>query len=197
MITGPKSGSKAWWKTLPGQLSAAAVILAAGAGLVVALHQAGYFAPETQPPVPPAAQSKGAPQTAPDDPNASSMAGMTSRQLALPPTTEARFGDEAFKLLSAHVEPYSPDQVLLQLTISLTNDGRTPAHFWAASFRLEVGRTLQVPANDLDRLVEPGKSQQDEIDFVVPATASTAGLQMGNVGPGKPTIPVSLQPQLP
>ncbi len=43
--------SKGWWQTLPGLLTAAAAIITAVTGLLVAVHQTGFF--DRSPQLPP------------------------------------------------------------------------------------------------------------------------------------------------
>jgi hypothetical protein len=75
----------------------------------------------------------------------------------------------------------------------MTNNDRFDANFWAASFRLLVGGSLEAPTNNLDDLVSAHSTKEGDIEFVIPENVSTAGLQMGDVGDGKPTLSISLQ----
>jgi hypothetical protein len=76
----------------------------------------------------------------------------------------------------------------------MTNNDRYDANFWAASFRLLVDGSLQSPTNNLDELVSSHSAKEGDIEFVVPANISTVGLQMGDIGDGKPMITINLQP---
>lgn len=197
MSRDPESDSKGWWQTLPGILTAGAAFLTAIGGLLVAIHQTGFFnrspqpAPQTQsasrPPGPNAIDAGGAAA------NPSPGATTASRPLRLPETTEVRSGDNVFKLLSARLDPYSLDKVTLHLIVRMTNNGRFPANFWADSFRLTAGGNLQAPTNYLNQLIAPSSTQEGDVEFVIPASASAVGIQMGDVGGGKPTIPINLQ----
>jgi hypothetical protein len=104
-------------------------------------------------------------------------------------------GDAVYKLLSADLENYSPGQSALHLRVRMTNNGRYGANFWAASFRLLVNDMLEPPLGDLDEVVASNSAKEAEIIFVVPANATTAGLQMGDVGEGKPTISLNVSPR--
>jgi len=106
--------------------------------------------------------------------------------------TEVRSGQAVFKLLAARVDPYSPDKVSLHLTVGMTNNASYPANFWAASFRLSVNGTLQAPDNDLNQLLPSNSSKEGDVEFVIPAATSSAGLQMGDVGDSKPAITITL-----
>lgn len=75
----------------------------------------------------------------------------------------------------------------------MTNNNRFDANFWAASFRLSSNGTLIAPNSDLDELVASNSSKEAEIEFILPDDLASAGLQMGDVGEGKPTIPLVLK----
>jgi len=189
-----KPESKGWWQTLPGLLTAAAAIITAVTGLLVAVHQTGFFDRSPQPP--PQTQSKSLPVGKSEAAGAATppAAGVTaSRQLTLPEMTEVRFGQSVFKLVSARLDPYSPDKVSLVFTIRMTNNDRFDTNFWSPSFRLLAGGLLQSPTNNLNELLASNSSKQGDVEFVIPANISTVGLQMGDVGEGKPTITISLQ----
>jgi hypothetical protein len=195
----PESESKGWWQTLPGLLTAAAGIITALTGLLVAVHQTGFFDRSRQP----ASQAQSEPRPVADSPHpvqtetaatAPVTGTSTSRILTLPENTEVRSGQAVFKLLSARLDPYRPDKVSLHLTVRMTNNDRYDANFWAASFRLLVDGSLQSPTNNLDELVSSHSAKEGDIEFVVPANISTVGLQMGDIGDGKPMITINLQP---
>ena len=199
MSRDPESESKGWWQTLPGLLTAAAGIITALTGLLVAVHQTGFFDRSPQP----VSQARSEPRPAADSPHpmptesaaAAPLAGTsTSHALTLPENTEVRSGQTVFKLLSARLDHYSQDKVSLHLIVRMTNNDRFDANFWAASFRLLVDGSLQSPTNDLDELVSSHSAKEGDVEFVIPANISTAGLQMGDVGDGKPTITINLQP---
>lgn len=184
-----ESESKGWWQTLPGLLTAAAAIITAVTGLLVAVHQTGFFDHSSQPPSEMQTKSHTVEGAA-----TSSSTGLTaSRPLNLPENTEVRMGEDVFKLLSARLDPYSPDKVSVRFIVRMTNNGPYDANFWAASFRLLVDGSLQAPTNSLDELVSSHSSKQGDIEFVIPASLSTVGLQMGDVGDGKPVITINLQ----
>ena len=189
MSEAPKSESKGWWQTLPGLLTAAAGIITAITGLLVAVHQTGLFDRSSHP----AVQTQSIPhplgQVAPPTP-----ANPTaSRPLLLPANTEVRSGQAVYKLLSARLDPYAPGKSSLHLTIRMTNNDRFDANFWAASFRLLADGSLQAPENNLDELVTAHSAKEGDIEFIIPSNIATVGLQMGDVGDGKPTLPINLQ----
>ena len=194
-----ESNAKGWWQTLPGVLTALAAIITAITGLLVAVHQAGFFGRSPQAP----AQIQGKAQPAGDSPrpieaqsaavSPPSASTTSSRPLTLPENTQVKSGDAVYKLLSARLEPYSPDKVSLHLSVRMTNNGRFPANFWSDSFRLLVDGALQAPTNSLNELIPSKSSKDGEVEFVIPGSVSTVGLQMGDVGDGKPTIAINLR----
>jgi len=195
----PEAESKPWWQTLPGLLTAGAAIITAVTGLLVAMHQTGFFDRGHQTPV--QSQSSSQPvgerakpveaQSAASRPAASTP---SSGSLKLPEMSQVRMGDTViYKLLSARVEPYSPDKVSLRLRVRMTNNGRYDANFWSSSFRLLVDGALQPPTNSLNEIAASNSSKDGDVEFVVPANVSTVGLQMGDVGEGKGTIELNLQ----
>ena len=101
MSQGPEPASQSWWKTLPGLLTAAAATITAITGLIVAVHQTGFFdhgpQPSTQVRTQPAA-----PNPSTQMPSSANQTG--SRLLVLPANTEVHSGQSVYKLLSARLE---------------------------------------------------------------------------------------------
>ncbi|HEY4381031.1 MAG TPA: hypothetical protein VGN01_11850 [Acidobacteriaceae bacterium] len=185
--------SKGWWKTLPGLLTAAAAIITAVTGLLVALHQTGlltHSAP-AQTASQLAVQDSASTQTSSGFTPAA-VGSSSSRSLALPQINEVTSGQSVFKLLSAHVNPYSIDKVAVRFTVRMTNNASYPANFWANSFRLSVNGALEAPNNDLNELLPANSTKEGDVEFVIPANTSTIGLQMGDVGDGKPTLAIAI-----
>lgn len=75
----------------------------------------------------------------------------------------------------------------------MVNNGRFNANFWGASFRLLVDGVPRAPDNSLDELVESHSAKEGVVEFVIPDTVNDVGLQVGEVGEGKPTLPISLK----
>jgi hypothetical protein len=191
-----QSESKVWWQTLPGLLTAAAAILTAVTGLLVALNQIGLFH-HAQPPAPvPSTTSESAPgsssSAAPASGTQAPAANPASQSLPLPASASLLTDSALYTLLSANVSSYAPGQLALDLTVRMTNRSGYDANFWAASFRLAVNGALVAPSNDLDELVPASSTKDAEVEFVIPANTTTAGLQMGDVGPGKPALALRL-----
>jgi hypothetical protein len=195
----PEPESKPWWQTLSGLLTAGAAIITAVTGLLVAVHQTGCLDRSAKSPTPSESRPQPAGEkTRPTDVQSAAShpaaSVPSSRLLTLPEMSQVRMGDTIiYKLLSARVEPYSPDKVALRLKVRMTNNGNYPANFWSSSFRLLVDGALQAPTNLLDEILASNSSKDGDVEFVVPANVSTVGLQMGDVGEGKGTIDLNLQ----
>lgn len=186
-----ESKPKGWWQTLPGLLTAVATVVTAVTGLLVALHQAGCLARGTQPAV--SAQSEPHPIGAGSAASSPSTGVAASESLAIPANAEVYSEQAVYQLLSARLVPYSPEKVSLHFAVRMTNKDEFDLNFWAASFRLAVNGSLQSPTNNLDEIVPAHGAKEGDVEFVVPANVSTVGLQMGDVGVGKPTITIQLQ----
>jgi len=190
----PEPESKPWWQTLSGLLTAGAAIITAVTGLLVAVHQTGCL--DRSPKSATVSDSRPQPtgeKTQPVEAQGAASAP-SSRLLTVPEMSQVRMGDSIiYKLLSARVEPYAPEKVALRLKVRMTNNGNYPANFWSSSFRLLVDGTLQAPTNFLDEILASNSSKDGDVEFVVPASVTTVGLQMGDVGEGKGTIELKLQ----
>ena len=200
-MSDPNAGSKGWWQTLPGVLTAVAAIITAITGLAVAIGGLGIFhrTPTATQPNPSSSTrpSQSSPPSRDSSPGGtettqSTGADAPTHALPLPATTQVRFGAAVYKLLSLQSAPYSPDKISLRFTIRIINNGSAPSNFWSSSFRLRVGDSLQAPINLLDELVPSNSSKDGTVEFVIPADASTVGFQMGDVGTDKSDITIHL-----
>lgn len=190
-------GSKGWWQTLPGMLTAVAAIITALTGLMVALGGLGVFhtnpRPQKHAEMPSAQDASSSSGGGASDAGAGHRANTAgTRNLPLPATTQVRSGSAVYKLLSLESAPYSQDKTSLRFSVRMINDGSAPSNFWSASFRLRVDDSLQTPINLLNELVDSNSSKDGTVEFVVPADTRNVGFQMGDVGIDKPDIRISL-----
>src|SRR5215469_4683438 len=160
-----QSDSKSWWQTLPGLLTALAAVITAVTGLLVAVHQAGWFNHASTPSPSVQTTDPTPSKTASPSSTSATQSPVTSHSLTLPQTTQIRHDTAVYQLLAARVEPYSPGKVSLRLNVRMTNNNRYDANFWAASFRLSSNGTLIAPNSDLDELVASNSSKDAEIEF--------------------------------
>lgn len=188
-----QSESRAWWQTLPGLLTAGAAVLTAITGLLLALNQIGLFRHSHPPPGSAPSGAAAAGQIAGTDSAQPAAPNPASAELPLPGDAVLRTEDAVYTLLSARVSPYAPGQVAIGFTVRMTNNNRFDANFWSKSFRILIDGAPEPPAGDLDEVVPANSAREAAIEFVVPANTSTVGLQMGDVGEGKPAIAIHLR----
>ncbi|BCX68761.1 hypothetical protein [Pseudomonas izuensis] len=193
-------GSKGWWQTIPGILTATAGIITAIAALIVALNQAGFF--ETQPKkatqvpngtVTQATGGESRADTTAKAPMPSSIEETKPYPITLSSGAEVRVGDAVYKILSARLDRHSPSKLSLRFEVRMTNNDRYDANFWAASFRLLIGGVLRAPENDLNELVASHSSKEGSVEFVIPDNVTDVGLQIGEVGNDAPVLQIDLR----
>jgi len=185
----PKSGS--WWLTLPGVLTGLAAVITAVTGLAVGLHQisapSGTEKATPEKPAAVAPQNDSKPSSASSDATASqptSSNDARKQSLALPAGTEAKLrgcsscDEHVYKILSAQLEPYNSEKRALRFTVRFTNNGRLPANFWDASFRLLVDDVPRAPISNLNELVDGQSAKEGEVVFEVPTTENQVVLQI-------------------
>jgi hypothetical protein len=68
--------------------------------------------------------------------------------------TSARSGALVYRILDSSVEPRSPDNLVLQLSVRLTNKGVLDVLFGSDSFRLLIDGVPRAPTNFLNDLVD-------------------------------------------
>jgi hypothetical protein len=201
-----KPKSTGWWQTLPGILTATAAILTAVGGLIVAFHQAGFLdrASRTAPQVQDetlkpqkVTDSPSATQTIPSATKSPPSAATVPYPVTLPAGTEVRVGDAVYKILTARLDRYAPGKLLLRFEVRMVNNGRFPANFWGASFRLLVDGVPRATDNSLNELVDSNSAKEGVVEFVIPDTVNAVGLQVGEVGEGKPALPIPLKSERP
>jgi hypothetical protein len=192
--------SKGWWQTVPGILTATAAIITAVTGLIVALHQTGLFdrerheIPQSQneavkPPEVTASLAGPPPSTSKPPP----INRAAPYPVNLSAGTEAKVGDFTYKILAARLDRYGPNKLSLRFQVRMTNNGRYPANFWGASFRLVVAGVPLAPDNDLNEIVDGHSAKEGVVEFVIPDTTADAGFQIGEAGEGAPVVPFVLK----
>jgi hypothetical protein len=201
-----KPKSTGWWQTLPGILTATAAVLTAVGGLVVAFHQAGFFDRASRKPS--QAQNEtlkpqkvtgslSVTQTIPSATKSLPNASTVPYPVNLPAGTEVRFGSAVYKILTARLDRYAPGKLSLRFEVRMVNNGRFPTNFWGASFRLLVDGVPRAPDNSLNEIVDSNSAKDGVVEFVIPDTVNDVGLQVGEVGEGKPALPIPLKSEKP
>jgi hypothetical protein len=201
-----KPKSTGWWQTLPGILTATAAILTAIGGLIVAFHQAGFFdragqkAPQVQSETlkpQKITESPSGTQTIPSATKSAPNASTAPYPVTLPAGTEVRVGDAVYRILNARLDRYAPGRLSLRFEVRMLNNGRFPTNFWGASFRLLVDGVPRAPDNSLNEVVDSKSAKDGVVEFVIPDTVNDVGLQVGEVGEGKPALPIPLKSEKP
>jgi len=176
-----------WWHTVPGFLTAAAAIITAITGLILALQQAGMFSTDTRPD--PRAAGEESTAAATTQPVA------TPKTAAAPPTnpvaapepiglpdgnsiTLVYAGSYRFRytVQSAQREVTSPGQHLLRFRIRVWTDFPSGLIFWSDSFRLHSGDLRLKPTNSLSRLVARDETADGDVEFEVDGSITDASL---------------------
>jgi hypothetical protein len=192
-IMDKKPKSTGWWQTLPGILTATAAILTAAGGLIVAFHQAGFFDRTSQTTPQTVTESPSATPTIPSTRKSMPNTSTAPYPVILPADTEVRVGDAVYKILTAQLDRYAPGKLSLRFEVRMVNNGRFPANFWGASFRLLVDGVPKAPDNSLNELVDSNSAKEGVVEFVIPDTVKSVGLQVGDVGEGKLALPILLK----
>lgn len=191
--------SQKWWQTAPGLLSATAGLITAATGMIVALHQVGFFDKDsghsTQAPSSSLAQPKTIqPVAAPDTgPTKSEVA---QYPIALAAGSEVRLGNAVYKILAVQLDRYNVEKLSLRFTVRMTNNDRYPVNFWDESFRLLVDGAPIAPVSGLNKLLHSRSAEEGEIEFVIPVTAQSAALKIEHLNEST-EIPINLSAQLP
>lgn len=168
-----------WWQTVPGVLTATAATITAVTGLIVALHQAGFFSAIAR--HIPQAQSNAATS---QDSQLTAIQGTgqkfnsTQNARALPAGAEVRLGTAAYKILAARLERYNTENLTLRLTVRMTSTRAYDDNFLDSSFSLLVDGTPRAPVGGLNRLVRAHSAEEGEVVFVVPVRTQSAVLQI-------------------
>lgn len=167
--------SQRWWQTVPGILTATAGAITAVTGLIVALHQTGFF--EASPEATPSTGTTGG--------VASSATPTTVGQpmqypITLASGTKVRLGGATYQILTAQLDWYDADRRVLRFTVRLTNNEEYPVNFWDDTFRLLVEGVPRSPVGGLNKLVQGHSAEEGEVEFMVPAATRSVDLLVRN-----------------
>jgi hypothetical protein len=183
-----QSESKSWWQTLPGVLTAVAAVITALTGLLVAVHQTGWFDHRNKD----QAQTTSRPANPRESETGASHQRAGVKQIEVPANAFVQSEGLKYTLVAGHIEPGGSGRMTLRIGVRMTNDGTAQANFGSGSFRLVVDNGLVAPVNLLDEQVDAKSSKMGDLVFQIPANTNRVGLQMGEVGPGKPAIQIQL-----
>jgi len=174
---GDKPAGQKWWQTVPGILTAAAAIITAITGLIVALQQAGVFDRPITAVSPTQNKTASLPERAkkdraePGSGPASTSHPVTDRTIQLPDghsVTMSFVGAKyRYTILSAQYEPSPPGKYLLRFRIRVWTDAAGGVNFWSDSFRLHAGELRFAPTNYLNELVSRDETKEGDVEFEI------------------------------
>lgn len=173
---GDRPEGQKWWQTVSGILTAAAAIITAVTGLIVALQQVGVFdrpitagSPTQNKTVSllETAKDRAEPRSAPP----SNSHPATDRTIQLPDgysvTMSFVSAKYRYTILSAQYEPSSPGKYLLRFRIRVWTDATGGVNFWSDSFRLHAGELHFAPTNYLNELVSRDETKEGDVEFEI------------------------------
>jgi hypothetical protein len=186
-----------WWQTVPG------AIITAVTGLIVALHQAGVLDALTGRGAQ-AARSASAPvETATPVampgpvltvPPSTPIEQSTSYPRPLPAGTEVRLGPFGYEIRAARLDRRNVEQLTLRFTVRMMNNGRYPANFWDATFRVLIEGVPRAPVGGPNKVVAGQSAEDGVVEFVVPVAAKSVVLRVPHADEST-EIPVDLSPR--
>lgn len=185
-------GTKNWWATLPGILTAIAGVITAIGGLLLALNQTGLLGNKsaTDTPLTASAQAPSVPESkikvteAP--PIVSTVPVQVTQNLgekgaeARQEPNVVKLGEFTYTLLSARAEPLNSEKWALKFLIRMMNERGYSGNFWDSSFRLKVDGVPRAPDSDLNELVYGNSAKEGEVIFHVPYSARSLELVIGD-----------------
>ncbi len=182
-------GSRGWWRTLPGVLTATAALVSAVAGLIVAVNQ---IWPRSHDESTPASLEPGTVRGGSQEPESSSSAAFRAE---FPSGVRARVGDALYEIVGTDAQRGNPGQVELAFTIRLTNRAPYDANFWDRTFRLLVDDVPRAPTSGLDEIVAARSAKEGTVTFVVPDDTRHLVLLVGEPERQAVRLPVVLEPR--
>jgi hypothetical protein len=175
-----------WWHTVPGFLTAAAAIITAATGLILALQQTGMFSTGGRTDSPAINKESAAAAAIPqvETPNTAadptkSLAG--AQAIEMPDgnsVTLSYAGSYRFRytVQSALRESMSPSQHLLRFQVRVLTDFPAGVLFSSDSFRLYSGDLRLKPTNSFSRLVARDETADGDVEFEVDSSIKEASL---------------------
>lgn len=106
---------------------------------------------------------------------------------------EARVKDDLYKILSARLERYSTDKLVLRLKVRLLHEAEGSINYWDDSFRLLADGAAMAPTKAPNLVVSPYAAMDAQVEFVIPESLSHAELQVGQAGRETSVIPLDLK----
>jgi len=168
-----------WWRTLPGMFTAAATLISAITGLVVAIQQLRPTS-NHQPTPTPAETSAATLPSAQTRASGASRRSVRVGRVSFPAGRRVEINGLRYDILTATTSVSNPGERTLTLRVKMTNPGAYDANFWNQTFRLRVGSDIRAPTSFLDDLVHGGTTDTGEIDFTLASSIRNATLLVGD-----------------
>jgi hypothetical protein len=135
--------------------------------------------------------------TATSNPSAAQPANATQSAYptALPAGQVVKGEERTYTILKIELDRHEIDQLALTFTVRMVNEGKYPANFWNANFRLLADGVPLAPFNMLDEVVDANAAKEGSVSFAFPANTKQVALQIDRFGADAPGLPISLPGQ--
>src|SRR5262249_40769080 len=100
--------------------------------------------------------------------------------------------DRTYTILKIQLDENDAREFALEVTARMLNEGRFPANFWNANFRLVVDGVPQAPVGSLNEVVEANAAKDGVVKFAVPKDAKAVELQVDRFGSSAPGLAIAL-----
>jgi hypothetical protein len=161
-------------------LTAAAALLSALTGLIIAFDQLGLGRDDDTAATTTAGTPTG--ETARSEPVTTAplpAAGAAAYRASLPDGATATIGELVYEILETRVERANPGELALDLLVRMRNNQDYDANFWDATFRLLVDGVPRAPNSGLNEVVAGRSADEGTVSFVVPESAADLVLLVG------------------
>ena len=100
--------------------------------------------------------------------------------------------DRTYTILKIQLDENDARELALEVTARMLNEGRFPANFWNANFRLVVDGVPQAPVGSLNEVVDANAAKDGVVKFAVPKDAKAVELQVDRFGSSAPGLAIAL-----
>lgn len=115
--------------------------------------------------------------------------------IALPAGQVVKGEERTYTILKIELDKHEIDQLALTFTVRMLNEGKYPANFWNANFRLLADGVPLEPFNMLDEVVDANAAKDGTVSFAFPANTKQVALQIDKFGAEAPGLPIALPGQ--
>jgi hypothetical protein len=133
-----------------------------------------------------------APVQPPSSGNVASASPASGYPIALAAGQVIKREDRTYTILKIQLDENDAREFALEVTARMLNEGRFPANFWNANFRLVVDGVPQAPVGSLNEVVEANAAKDGVVKFAVPKDAKAVELQVDRFGSSAPGLAIAL-----